>query len=41
MRGLKSIFVKLADFLDKGDTEHLVYAAIKSIWPAALWGGVT
>lgn len=41
MRGLISIFAKLADFLDKGNTVHLVYADIKSIWPVALWDGVT
>lgn len=41
MCGLISIFTKLADFLDKGNTVHLVYANIKSIWPAAQWDGVT
>lgn len=41
MRGLISIFAKLADFLDKGNTVHLVCANIKSFWPAALWDGVT
>jgi len=41
MRGLVSIFAKLADFLDKGSRVHLVYADNKSVWPAALWHGVS
>lgn len=41
MRGLMSIFAMLAAFLDKGNTVHLVYTDIKSVWPAAPWDGVT
>lgn len=41
MRGLIPIFAKLAVFLGKGSTVHLVCADIKGIWPAALGDGVT
>lgn len=41
MRGLIPIFAKLAVFLGKGSTVHLVCADFKGIWPAALGVGVT
>lgn len=41
MRGLIPISAKLAHFLGKGSTVHLVCAHIQGIWPAALGDGVT